>query len=96
MPSVASGALRLSAVACRLAAWALVLLALANALVVSGLRVWFLPLNGIVSDLIPGVVSGLFVFQTPTGGAFRGDFALVALGLLVVDWALCRAASSLR
>lgn len=96
MPRIARVPLRLSALACRLAAWALALLTVANAFVVSGLRSWLLPANGLAGDLIPGAVSGLFVFQTPLGGAFRGDFLVVAVALLALDWILTRLAGSLR
>lgn len=92
----ASRALRALAVACRVCAWALVALVVADALLPAGPRAWLLPVNGLVSGLVPDAVSGLFVFSTPLGGAFRGDFAIVAIVLLVADWALCRLLASLR
>lgn len=96
MPSIATLPLRAVALACRIAAWALALLTVLNAFVVTGLRAWLLPANGLASDLIPGAVSGLFVFQTPLGGAFRGDFLIAAVALLALDWFLTRLAASLR
>ena len=50
----------------------------------------------IMSGIIPGFLRGLFVFQTPFDGAFRGDFAILAMMCLVADWVFCRIASSLR
>ena len=45
---------------------------------------------------MPEFLRGLFVFQTPFDGAFRGDFAILAMMSLIADWAFCRIASSLR
>ena len=94
--AVGSRALRLLALACRVAAWALVLLVVADAVVPAGPRAWLLGVNSAVSSLVPDAVSGLLVVVTPFGGAFRGDFAIVAIVLLVLDWALCRLSASLR
>ena len=93
---VAATALRACAVALRLAAWALVLLVVADAVLPAGARTYLLGANGVASRLVPGALSGLFVFQTPLGGAFRGDFAIAAVALLALDWICCRAAAALR
>ena len=93
---VAATALRICAMALRLAAWALVLLVVADAVLPAGARTYLLGANGVASRLVPGALSGLFVFQTPLGGAFRGDFAALAIVLLVIDWILSRASASLR
>lgn len=92
----AAGALRALALVCRVAAWALVALIVADAALPAGPRAWLLGVNGAVSALVPEAVSGLLVIVTPFGGAFRGDFAIVAIVLLVLDWALCRLSASLR
>ena len=92
----ASHVLRVVALTCRVAAWALVALVVADALLGVGARTWLLSVNGAVSRLVPGPLSGLFVFQTPFGGAFRGDFALLAIMVLVIDWLLSRVSASLR
>ena len=95
-PSLAPRALSALAVALRVAAWAIVLLVVADAVLPAGARTWLLGVNGTLSRLVPGALSGLFVLQTPLGGAFRGDFAVVAIVLLVLDWICCRASASLR
>lgn len=92
----AATALRACAVVLRVAAWALVLLVVADAVLPAGARTYLLGANGAVSRLVPGPLSGLFVFQTPLGGAFRGDFAALAIVLLVIDWIFSRASASLR
>lgn len=85
-----SAALRLISLACRCLAWALVALVVADALLPAGPRSLLLPLNGAVSACVPAPLSGLFVFPTPFGGAFRGDFAILAVVLLVIDWLVAR------
>ena len=92
----AAHVLRVVALACRVAAWALVALTVADAFLGVGARTWLLSVNGAVSRLVPGPLAGLFVFQTPFGGVFRGDFALLAIILLVIDWLLVRVSASLR
>ncbi|WP_455138884.1 hypothetical protein [Thermophilibacter sp.] len=92
----AARALRALAIVCRVAAWALVALVVADAVTPAGPRAWLLGVNSLVSSLLPDAVSGLLVIVTPFGGAFRGDFAIVAIVLLVLDWALCRLSASLR
>ena len=97
MPSaLASRLSRGVAAACRLAAWALVALAVADAALPAGARTALLPLNTLASRALPDAISGLFVFQTPLGGALRGDFVLAAIMLLALAWALGRLAASLR
>lgn len=93
---LSAGSLRVLSLACRALAWALVALVVADALLPAGPRSLFLSLNTMASSLVPGALSGLFVFPTPFGGAFRGDFAVLAIVLLVVDWTLFRLAASLR
>ena len=41
-------------------------------------------------------LEGLLVIQTPLGGAFRGDFALFAVIVFIIDWVICKVAASLR
>ena len=93
---IASQVLGGIAIACRVAAWALVALVAADAFLPAGPRAALLAANGVAARLVPGPLLGLLVFQTPFGGAFRGDFALAAVLLLVVDWLLVRASASLR
>ncbi len=89
-------ALRVVAVACRVLSWALVALVVANVVLPAGPRAWLVPITTAVSRALPDAVSGLFVFSTSLEGAFRGDFAIVAIVLLVADWVLCRLSASLR
>ena len=81
---------------CRVAAWLLAALVAAGAVLPAGPRSLLLGVNSLVSGLVPEAVSGLLVFVTPFGGAFRGDFAILAVILLIVDWALCRLAAAIR
>lgn len=85
-----SSLLRLAALACRTLAWALAALVVAGAVLPAGPRALLLGVTSLVSGVIPAPLSGLLVFVTPFGGAFRGDFAVVAIVLLVFDWLLCR------
>ena len=94
--SPAAAALRVAGLALRAATWVLALLVVADAVLPAGARTYLLGLNGAVTRLVPGALSGLFVFQTPLGGAFRGDFAALAIVLLVLDCILSRASASLR
>lgn len=97
MPSTLAGsALRVLSLACRALAWVLVALVVADAILPAGPRSLLLGINTLVSGIIPSALSGVLVFVTPFGGAFRGDFALVAILLLVADWLLGRASASLR
>ena len=91
-----AGAARALAVACRVLAWLLVALTVCDAVLVGAPRSALLGVNGAVLRALPGAISGLFVFQTPFGGVFHGDFALAAIVFLIVDWLLSRLSSSLR
>ena len=53
-------------------------------------------LLGVVQDATPAALRGLWSLETPFGGLFRTDFALLALALLALDWACLRASASLR
>lgn len=46
--------------------------------------------------MIPAGLSGLLVYTTPLGGAFRGDFFIAAVALFICDWICCRVSASLR
>lgn len=83
-------------VLCRVAAIALALLSVANAFVLGSLRIRLVAITAMVSTWLPPALSGAFVFETPFGGVMRGDFMVAAVVLFVVDWALAKAAHSLR
>lgn len=93
---VASSLLVVVAVALRLVAILLCCLVVADALFAGEFRVALLGLNGTLTSLIPAPLSGSCVFQTPFGGVFRGDFAIAAIMLFVIDWLISRASTSLR
>lgn len=84
------------AVVCRVAAWLLVALTVCDAVLVGAPRSALLGVNGAVLRALPSAISGVFVFQTPFGGVFHGDFALAAIVFLLIDWLLSRLSSSLR
>lgn len=50
----------------------------------------------VATGLLPQGFAGLYVFDTPFGGAFRGDLAIAAIVLFVLDWILCRIRVALR
>lgn len=83
-------------VLCRMAAIALALLSVANAFVLGSLRIRLVAITAVVSSWLPPALSGAFVFETPFGGVLRGDFMVAAVVLFVIDWALAKAAHSLR
>jgi hypothetical protein len=83
-------------VLCRVAAIALALLSVANAFVLGSLRIRLVAITAMVSTWLPPALSGAFVFETPFGGVMRGDFMVAAVVLFVIDWALAKAAHSLR
>lgn len=53
-------------------------------------------ISSAISTALPFGLAGSYVIDTPFGGAFRGDFAIVALVLFVIDWILCRIRARLR
>lgn len=91
-----AGAAHALAVACRVLAWLLAALTVCDVVLVGAPRSALLGVNGAVLRALPDAISGLFVFQTPFGGVFHGDFALAAIVFLIVDWLLSRLSSSLR
>ena len=76
-------------VALVLAAAYLVLVA-AGVLVTSELRAQLLGVYDVAAALLPEALRGRYVFSVATGGAFRGDFAIAAIVLVVVAWACGR------
>lgn len=70
----------------------LVLLLCIGSAVRLGVLTWVQNLD----SMIPAPLSGVLVYGTPLGGAFRGDFFIAAVVLFVCDWACCRISASLR
>ena len=59
-------------------------------------RVALFNLTAAIASAMPSQLAGMYVIDTPFGGAFRGDFAICAVVLFVADWILCRVRGSLR
>lgn len=93
--SAGSSIAKLGAYLCRIGAWVMsavvVLLCLGTA---ASLNMVGIAMG--LNELVPEAISGQLVVPTPFGGAFRGDFFLMALGLFILDWLLCRVSASLR
>lgn len=49
-----------------------------------------------ITSFLPWRDLGLLAVDTPYGGIFRGDLALIALLLFIMDWLLCRSRAALR
>lgn len=49
-----------------------------------------------ITSFLPWRDLGLLAVDTPFGGVFRGDLAIIAVLLFVMDWLLCRSRAALR
>ncbi|MBQ9058391.1 MAG: hypothetical protein IJ125_04340 [Atopobiaceae bacterium] len=88
--------LRIIATVLRIFAALLCLVVLVLTFASGTLRDALLPLVNFFGGLMLAPISGLFVYETIFGGAFRGDFALAAFLTLIVDWLLNKLAFSLQ
>lgn len=84
------------AIICRICAIVLSVLVIAAACLSGSMRLYLVGLLNVVGRWIPRPLLGTLVVETPLGGAFRGDFALTALILFIIDWMLCRLARHWR
>lgn len=84
------------AVLCRVFAWMLSLIIVGSALPFAPLRFAFLMFYHTVSRILPPVLVGSFIIESPFGGILRGDYVIVTLVLFVLDHLLCRLAFTLR
>lgn len=84
------------AVLCRVFAWMLSLIIIGSALPFAPLRFAFLMLYHTVSRILPPVLVGSFVIESPFGGILRGDYVIVTLVMFVLDYLFCRLAFTLR
>lgn len=84
------------AVLCRVFAWMLSLIIVGSALPFAPLRFAFLMFYHTISRILPPVLVGSFVIESPFGGILRGDYVIVTLVLFVLDYLLCRLAFTLR
>lgn len=94
--SLVSVLCQLIAVLCRVLAWMLSLIIVGSALPFAPLRFAFLMLYHMVSRILPPVLVGSFIIESPFGGILRGDYVIVTLVLFVLDHLLCRLAFTLR
>ncbi|MFU9915633.1 hypothetical protein [Fannyhessea vaginae] len=84
------------AVLCRVFAWMLSLIIVGSALPFAPLRFAFLIFYHTVSRILPPVLVGSFIIESPFGGILRGDYVIVTLVLFMLDYLLCRLAFTLR
>lgn len=84
------------AVLCRVFAWMLSLIIVGSALPFAPLRFAFLMFYHTVSRILPPVLVGSFIIESPFGGILRGDYVIVTLVLFVLDYLFCRLAFTLR
>ena len=82
--------------ALRLAAIALSLLVIASALLVGSHRASLVTILNMTPLMLPNALFGQFVYETPFGGVFRGDFAIASIILFVLDYVCMRFSTSLR
>lgn len=61
-----------------------------------GNRLMVLQLTSRATELLPSSLAGLYVLDTPFGGAFRGDFAIASVALFVLDWICARIRRGIR
>lgn len=80
----------------RIAAIAFMLLLVANVLALPVFRSHLSWFTDLVTSYLPWRNIGLLAIDTPFGGTFRGDFAIISLLLFIVDWLICRLRASLR
>ncbi len=90
------GVILLLAWAFRVAALAVMLLVLANVMYLPVFRTQLTWFTDLVTSYLPWHSFGLLAMDTPFGGVFRGDLAMISVLLFVVDWLLCRLRASLR
>lgn len=84
------------AVLCRVFAWMLSLIIVGSALPFAPLRFAFLMFYHTISRILPPVLVGSFIIESPFGGILRGDYVIVTLVLFVLDYLFCRLAFTLR
>lgn len=96
LPAVGRVLLLLLAWAVRLCAIAAFFLVMANAFMLPVFRTQLTSVTDLVTSYLPWRSTGLLAVDTPLGGTFRGDLAIVSLLLFLIDWLLCRLRVRLR
>ena len=94
--AVGRGILLLMAWTLRLFAYGCVLLVVLNVLSLSVLRTQLTSITDAVTSSLPWHTFTTLSVDTPFGGTFRGDLAIIAVLLFVLDWALCKVRADLR
>ena len=80
----------------RFFAYACVALVVLNVLSLSLIRTQLTSITDAVTSNLPWHSITTLSVDTPFGGVFRGDLAIVAVLLFVLDWVLCNVRASLR
>lgn len=80
----------------RLLAIAAVAIVLLNVLSLSVTRQVLTNVTDTITAYLPWSGASVLMVDTPFGGVFRGDIAIVAVALFVIDWLLCKARKALR
>ena len=94
--AVGRGILLLMAWILRLFAYGCVLLVVLNVLSLSLIRTQLTSITDAVTSNLPWHTFSTLSLDTPFGGTFRVDLAIIAVLLFVLDWALCRVRADLR
>lgn len=94
--AVGRGILLLMAWTLRLFAYGCVLLVVLNVLSLSLIRTQLTSITDAVTSNLPWHTFSTLSLDTPFGGTFRVDLAIIAVLLFVLDWALCRVRADLR
>lgn len=94
--TLARGLVLLLAWLVRLCAFAMVLLVLLNALSLPFFRTTLSRVTDLITSYLPWARFGILAVDTPFGGVFRGDLAIISLVLFIIDWLLCKLRASLR
>lgn len=69
---------------------------IASAVLTDSHRLALVRALNLTAGLVPPAMMGRLVYETPFGGALRGDLIVMALVLFVADWACLRMAQRLR
>lgn len=81
----------------RFISWLFVLLISVNALLAGFIsnRTLLITVNQLLGAFVPAPIAGLYVYQTIFGGVLRGDFCILAMICLFIDWFLCTVSQKL-
>lgn len=90
------GICMLLAWAVRLIAFATFMLVLLNVLQIWPIRPYLTYVTDLVTNQLPWHRLGVLGVDTPFGGTFRGDLAIVTALLFMLDWGLCRLRAAMR